>query len=102
MTRAPASQIRSTSPESTIGRLLACHYRQPADQHHEPGNDQADLHEVINALETDDHLRVVVFDSTVDDYFLNHSDFTANFDDVHRTTGRSDRLAAVARFSSCV
>ena len=39
------------------------------------------FHEVINALETDDEVRVVVFDSAVDDYFLNHSDFTANFDD---------------------
>ena len=39
------------------------------------------FHEVIDALETDDHVRVVVFDSAVEDYFLNHSDFTANFDD---------------------
>ena len=39
------------------------------------------FHEVISALETDDDVRVVVFDSAVDDYFLNHSDFTANFDD---------------------
>jgi hypothetical protein len=39
------------------------------------------FHEVVNALETDDDVRVVVFDSAVDDYFLNHSDFTANFDD---------------------
>ena len=41
-----------------------------------------EFHELINALETDDDVRVVVFDSAVDDYFLNHSDFTANFDDV--------------------
>jgi enoyl-CoA hydratase/carnithine racemase len=39
------------------------------------------FHEIINALETDADVRVVVFDSAVDDYFLNHSDFTANFDD---------------------
>jgi enoyl-CoA hydratase/carnithine racemase len=31
--------------------------------------------EVMYALEADDHVRVVVFDSAVDDYFLNHSDF---------------------------
>src|ERR1700736_1258243 len=37
--------------------------------------------EVINALEADENVRVVVFDSALDDYFLNHSDFTANFDD---------------------
>src|SRR5882724_5097414 len=40
-----------------------------------------EFQELINALETDDDVRVVVFDSAVDDYFLNHSDFTANFDD---------------------
>jgi enoyl-CoA hydratase/carnithine racemase len=34
--------------------------------------------EVINALEADEHVRVVVFDSAVDDYFLNHSDFLAS------------------------
>src|SRR5450755_52545 len=38
--------------------------------------------EVINALETDEHVRVVVFDSAVDDYFLNHSDFLAKLEDL--------------------
>src|SRR5467141_4282490 len=38
--------------------------------------------EVINALETDEQVRVVVFDSAVDDYFLNHSDFTAKLEDL--------------------
>ena len=33
--------------------------------------------EVIRALETDEQVRVVVFESAVDGYFLNHSDFTA-------------------------
>ncbi len=33
--------------------------------------------EVMAALEADEQVRVVVFDSVVDDYFLNHSDFTA-------------------------
>ena len=31
--------------------------------------------EVIDALEADEQVRVVVFDSAVDGYFLNHSDF---------------------------
>jgi enoyl-CoA hydratase/carnithine racemase len=31
---------------------------------------------VMDALEADELVRVVVFDSAVDDYFLNHSDFT--------------------------
>jgi hypothetical protein len=38
--------------------------------------------DVIGALEADEHVRVVVFDSAVDDYFLNHSDFTARLEDL--------------------
>src|SRR3984957_17721085 len=38
--------------------------------------------EVINALEADEQVRVVVFDSAVDEYFLNHSDFTAKIEDL--------------------
>src|SRR5271155_3972415 len=38
--------------------------------------------EVINAIEADEHVRVVVFDSAVDDYFLNHSDFTGKLEDL--------------------
>jgi len=38
--------------------------------------------EVIGALEADEHVRVVVFDSAVDDYFLNHSDFMARLEDL--------------------
>ena len=37
---------------------------------------------VIDALEADEHVRVVVFDSAVDDYFLNHSDFLAKLEDL--------------------
>src|ERR1700719_263862 len=38
--------------------------------------------QVMNALETDEQVRVVVFDSAVEDYFLNHSDFTAKIEDL--------------------
>ncbi len=38
--------------------------------------------EVIGKLEADEEVRVVVFDSAVDDYFLNHSDFTAKLEDL--------------------
>ncbi|MGA7830296.1 MAG: enoyl-CoA hydratase/isomerase family protein [Terracidiphilus sp.] len=38
--------------------------------------------EVINALEADEDVRVVVFESAVDGYFLNHSDFTAKLEDL--------------------
>ena len=35
-----------------------------------------EFQKVINALEADEQVRVVVFDSAVDDYFLIHSDLT--------------------------
>jgi enoyl-CoA hydratase/carnithine racemase len=38
--------------------------------------------EVIETLEADENVRVVVFDSAVDDYFLNHSDFLARLEDL--------------------
>jgi len=41
-----------------------------------------EFQEIINALEADEHVRVVVFDSAVDDYFLNHSDFLAKLEDL--------------------
>jgi enoyl-CoA hydratase/carnithine racemase len=41
-----------------------------------------EFQQVINALEADEDVRVVVFDSAVDDYFLNHSDFTAKLEDL--------------------
>lgn len=37
---------------------------------------------LIDAIEADDDVRVVVFDSSVDGYFLNHSDFKARIDDM--------------------
>ncbi len=38
--------------------------------------------DVMDALEADEHVRVVVFDSAVEDYFLNHSDFLAKLEDL--------------------
>jgi enoyl-CoA hydratase/carnithine racemase len=38
--------------------------------------------EVIDAIEADNDLKVVVFDSAVDGYFLNHSDFLARLEDL--------------------
>src|SRR5580700_6698631 len=37
---------------------------------------------IITAIETDEHLRVVVFDSAVDGFFLNHSDFTVKLEEL--------------------
>jgi enoyl-CoA hydratase/carnithine racemase len=41
-----------------------------------------EFQEIISALEADEDVRVVVFDSAVDDYFLNHSDFFARLEDL--------------------
>jgi enoyl-CoA hydratase/carnithine racemase len=39
------------------------------------------LNEIVMALETDEHLKVVVFDSAVDGFFLTHYDFLAKLED---------------------
>jgi enoyl-CoA hydratase/carnithine racemase len=41
-----------------------------------------EFRDIMSAIEADDQVRVVVFDSAVDGFFLNHSDFLANFDDL--------------------
>ena len=40
------------------------------------------MNEIITALETDEHVKVVVFDSAVEGFFLNHSDFLARLEDL--------------------
>src|SRR5882757_7888075 len=40
------------------------------------------VNEIITALETDEHVKVVVFDSAVEGFFLIHLDFLANLDDL--------------------
>ena len=42
------------------------------------------LNEVITALETDEHVKVVVFDSAVEGFFLTHYDFLARPEDTTR------------------
>ena len=42
------------------------------------------LNEIITALETDEHVKVVVFDSAIEGFFLTHYDFLAKPED---TTG---------------
>src|SRR6266566_8343656 len=40
------------------------------------------LNEIITALETDQHVKVVVFDSAVEGFFLTHYDFLARLEDL--------------------
>ncbi|WP_342724690.1 enoyl-CoA hydratase/isomerase family protein [Bradyrhizobium sp. B097] len=38
-----------------------------------------EFREIVSAIEADEHLKVVIFESAVDGFFLNHSDFHADF-----------------------
>ena len=38
--------------------------------------------EIMTAIETDEQLKVVVFDSAVEGFFLNHSDFTVKLEEL--------------------
>src|SRR5215813_3753995 len=40
------------------------------------------MKEIMTALETDEHVKVVVFDSAVEGFFLNHSDFLGRLEDL--------------------
>jgi len=40
------------------------------------------IREIMNALEADEQIKVVVFDSAVEGFFLNHSDFRAKLEDL--------------------
>jgi len=54
------------------------------------------LNEIITALETDKHVKVVVFDSAVQGFFLTHYDFLARLEDTTRLPPGTDRAAASA------
>jgi enoyl-CoA hydratase/carnithine racemase len=43
-----------------------------------------EFREIIKAIETDEQVRVVVFESAVDGFFLNHSDFLAELEELTR------------------
>src|SRR5262245_1930537 len=38
--------------------------------------------EIMTALETDEHVKVAIFDSAVEGFFLNHSDFLSRLEDL--------------------
>jgi enoyl-CoA hydratase/carnithine racemase len=42
----------------------------------------SEIRQLVTALENDDQVKVVVFESAVDGFFLNHSDFLANMEDL--------------------
>src|ERR1700722_7878523 len=52
------------------------------------------IREVVTALENDDRVKVVVFESAVDGFFLNHSDFLADLADLTSIPQRPTGLEA--------
>ena len=38
--------------------------------------------DIVDAIETDEQVKVVIFESAVDNYFLNHSDFLGKLEDL--------------------
>ena len=41
-----------------------------------------EFRDIVTTLEADEQVKVVVFDSAVDGFFLNHSDFLAKLEDL--------------------
>jgi enoyl-CoA hydratase/carnithine racemase len=56
-----------------------------------------EFRQVIDALETDEQVRVVAIDSAVDGYFLNHSDFRARLEDLTSMPPWPDFLVRLTR-----
>ena len=57
------------------------------------------LNEIITALETDKDVKVVVFDSAVEGFFLTHYDFLARPEDSARLRAGTNWVAAPARYA---
>ena len=56
-----------------------------------------EFREIVTALEADEQVQVVVFDSAVDGFFLNHSDFLAALEDLTSLPQRTDGARGLAR-----
>ena len=55
-----------------------------------------ELNEIITALEADEDVKVVVFDSAVEGFFLTHYNFLAPLEEFSEDTTWTDRVAGVA------
>ena len=52
--------------------------------------------EIITAVEADEEVKVLVFESAVDGFFLNHSDFNADYQGTDQHASRADGTGGVA------
>src|SRR5258706_11155117 len=55
------------------------------------------VNEIITALKTNEQVKVVVFDSAVEGFFLIHLDFLANLDDLAHLPAGPTGFASMAR-----
>ena len=55
-----------------------------------------EFREIITAIEADEEVKVVVFESAVEGFFLNHSDFNADMKDLTSMPSRTDGTGGVA------
>src|SRR4051794_14605005 len=75
----------TTAPQIRLNRVTPSHCRVVLDN---PPLNLMDpefvpqIRDVVTELENDDQVKVVVFESAVDGFFLNHSDFLANIEDL--------------------
>jgi enoyl-CoA hydratase/carnithine racemase len=75
---AKAAQIRLTRPSPAYWRVT---FDNPPLNLMGP-EFVLELREIMTAIETDEQLKVVVFESAVEGFFLNHSDFLAKLEDL--------------------
>ena len=60
-----------------------------------------EFREIMTAIETDEEVKVVVFESAVEGFFLNHSDFLAKLEDLDRHSPRARPAWRRGRTSWC-
>src|SRR5271163_1479550 len=73
-----ATQIRLSKPSPTLWRVT---FDNPPLNLMGP-EFVVEFSAIVKAIEDDEHLRVVVFDSAVEGFFLNHSDFTVKLEEL--------------------
>ena len=54
------------------------------------------LNEIVTALESDDRVKVVVFDSAVEGFFITHYDFLAKLEELDQHPARPHGFAGAA------
>ena len=75
----PIAKIFSHKAELPIAELLAGHIR-PSAVELGALNSCSNSSQIVTAIEADEQVKVVVFDSAVEGFFLNHSDFVAKLE----------------------